>query len=69
MKVENWNGHAIRFVERNGEWWAVLKDVCDALGLQANLTARRLDNGVLSKHTLAPQPLLAGYLNRKDVTA
>jgi hypothetical protein len=32
MKVENWNGHAIRFVERSGEWWAVAKDVAAALG-------------------------------------
>jgi prophage antirepressor-like protein len=23
MRVENWNGHAIRFVEKDGEWWAV----------------------------------------------
>lgn len=34
MKVEIWAGHSIRFVERDGEWWAVLKDVCDALGLR-----------------------------------
>jgi prophage antirepressor-like protein len=32
MKAENWNGHAIRFVERGGEWWAVAKDVAEALG-------------------------------------
>lgn len=30
MKTEIWNGYPIRFVEKNGEWWAVLKDVCDA---------------------------------------
>lgn len=33
MKVENWCGHDIRFVEINGEWWAILKDICDALRL------------------------------------
>jgi hypothetical protein len=22
MKVENWNGHGIRFVDKDGEWWA-----------------------------------------------
>lgn len=32
MKTENWNNHEIRFVEHNGEWWAVAKDVASALG-------------------------------------
>ena len=31
-KTENWNGHNIRFVWHNGEWWAVAKDISDALG-------------------------------------
>ncbi|HEL1810830.1 TPA: phage repressor protein [Streptococcus suis] len=34
MKIENWNGYDIRFVDRNGDWWAVAKDVTDALGLK-----------------------------------
>ena len=34
MKIENWNGYDIRFVEKNGEWWAVAVDVCLALGLK-----------------------------------
>lgn len=34
MKIENWNGYDIRFVDHNGEWWAVAKDVTDALGIQ-----------------------------------
>jgi prophage antirepressor-like protein len=34
MKVEDWNGHSIRFVERSGEWWAVAKDVCEALDIE-----------------------------------
>ena len=33
MKIENWNGYDIRFVDHNGEWWAVAKDVTDALGI------------------------------------
>lgn len=33
MRTENWCGFDIRFVEENGEWWAILKDVCDALDL------------------------------------
>lgn len=33
LKTENWNGHEIRFVEReDGEWWAVAADVATALG-------------------------------------
>lgn len=32
MKTENWNGHDIRFVEVDGEWLAVAKDVATALG-------------------------------------
>lgn len=42
MKVENWCGYDIRFVEINGEWWAILKDICDALGLRTAKVAERL---------------------------
>ena len=31
MRIETWGNHKIRFVERGGEWWAVAKDVADAL--------------------------------------
>lgn len=43
MKVENWCGYDIRFIEHNGEWWAILKDICDALNLRTNDVAQRLD--------------------------
>lgn len=51
MKTETWNGYTIRFVEKNGEWWAVLKDVCDALelrtdGVKARLNVNHISNGV-----------------------
>ncbi|MDU5598536.1 MAG: BRO family protein [Lachnospiraceae bacterium] len=42
----------MRFVEKDGEWWAVLKDVCDALGLKAKKVRERLEKEVLSKGTL-----------------
>lgn len=32
MKIERWNGHKIRFVYVNNEWYAVAKDVAEALG-------------------------------------
>jgi prophage antirepressor-like protein len=32
LKNEDWNGHHIRFVWHDGEWWAVAKDVADVLG-------------------------------------
>ena len=48
MKIENWSGHEIRFVEVKGEWWAVLKDVCDALGLKTKYVVERLDDEVVS---------------------
>ena len=34
MKVETWNGYKIRFVLKDGEWWAVANDVCDALAIK-----------------------------------
>lgn len=43
MKVENWCGYDIRFIEIDGEWWAILKDICDALNLRTNDVAQRLD--------------------------
>lgn len=52
MKIEKWNGYSIRFVEKDGEWWAVLKDVCAALGIGSREVHRRLSDDVLSKHVI-----------------
>ncbi len=49
MRVENWRGYDIRFVEVNGEWWAVLKDICDALNLKTWKIAQRLHPSMLEK--------------------
>ncbi len=51
MKTEIWNGYPIRFVEKNGEWWAVLKDVCDALGLKTYDVSRKIKD-MVSTHNL-----------------
>lgn len=52
IKIEKWCNHEIRFVEKDGEWWAVLKDVCNALGLDTRMTSRRLEKDVLFRHPL-----------------
>ena len=49
MKIEYWNGYQIRFIEIKGEWFAVLKDVCDALGLRSKKTVERLEDEVLKR--------------------
>lgn len=49
MRVENWCGFDIRFIEVNGEWWAILKDICDALCLRTDKVSQRLDSDMLIK--------------------
>ena len=49
MRTESWCGHDIRFVEVNGEWYAILKDICDALDLRTDKVASRLDPDMLER--------------------
>lgn len=49
MRIEKWAGHNIRFVDVNGEWYAVLKDVCDALDLRVDGVTPRLTNDMLTE--------------------
>lgn len=63
MKIENWDDHEIRFVEVEGEWWAVLSDIAQALSLDTRKLNQRLDDDVLSKY-----PILDS-LNRKQLTS
>ena len=49
MRTESWCGHDIRFVEVDGEWWAILKDICDALDLRTDKVASRLDPDMLER--------------------
>lgn len=49
IKVENWCGHKIRFIEQDGEWWALLKDICDALELRTFKIAQRLDPDMMTR--------------------
>lgn len=49
MRTENWYGHEIRFVEIDGEWYAILKDICDALKLRTDKIASRLNPEMLER--------------------
>lgn len=49
MKTESWCGHDIRFVEVNGEWLAILKDICDALNLRSKDISQRLDPDMMER--------------------
>lgn len=48
-RVETWCGYDIRFIEVNGEWYAILKDICDALDLRTDKVASRLDPDMLER--------------------
>ena len=50
LKIENWNGYQIRFIEiGTDDWWAVAKDVSDALGFSdSRQMTRYLDEDELS---------------------
>lgn len=43
IRIENWCGYDIRFVEHEGSWYAVLKDICDALDLRTDKVKLRID--------------------------
>lgn len=43
IRIENWCGHNIRFVEHEGAWYAVLKDICDALDLRTAKVKDRIE--------------------------
>lgn len=53
IKIENWNGHDIRFVEYNSEWWAVAVDVTNALSLKQTTRAlSKLKDGVTTSKVI-----------------
>lgn len=49
IRVEKWCGYDIRFVNIKGNWYAVLKDLCDALNLKTKHITERLDADMLEK--------------------
>ena len=53
IKVEEWLGNEIRFVEVNGEWWAVAGDVAKALGYRdAPTMTRNIDDEDKGAHNV-----------------
>ncbi len=65
MRTENWCGHDIRFVDLNGEWWAILKDICDALNLRTFKVSQRLDPDTLTKVNVEVIPKVPKKLQNK----
>lgn len=61
MRTEKWAGFDIRFVESDGEWWAVLKDICDALGLKTFKVAQRLDPNMLDRVSVPVSDIPSKY--------
>lgn len=49
MRTENWCGYDIRFIEINGKWYAILKDICDALKLRAKDVSQRISPNMLER--------------------
>lgn len=53
LKIFNYNDNDVRTVQKDGEPWFVLKDVCQVLGLSdTNKTAERLDSDELTRTKL-----------------
>lgn len=66
MRTENWCGYDIRFVEINGEWWAILKDICDALGLKTFKISQRLDPSMLERVAVETDSSVPSSYGTKD---
>ena len=48
-RIETWNGYDIRFVNLDGDWYAVLKDICDALKLNTFDVSRRIPESCMER--------------------
>lgn len=67
MRTENWCGHDIRFVEIDGDWWAILKDICDALNLRTAAIAQRLSPEMLERVLIDMSDVSSNDLRCKPV--
>ena len=66
FRTENWCGHDIHFVEINGEWWAILKDICDALNLHTFKISQRLDPSMLERVAVETESSVPSRYDSKD---
>ena len=61
-KIEIWNNHPIRFVEHNGEWWAVAKDIAEALDYSsAKDMLRQVDRNEIAGIVINPESIGNGH--------
>lgn len=61
IKIESWCGYNIRFIEIDGEWWAVLKDICDALDLKTFKVSQRLDPKMMTRAKVEASDIPSKY--------
>lgn len=47
IRTEKFNGYNIRYLENNGEWYAVLNDICSALEIEIDLAKETLPKEAL----------------------
>lgn len=65
IKEQVWEGYTIRFIYAKGEWWAVLKDMCDALNLDPRNIPRRLDVDMLLKVPIKSSNVYSTHVRSK----
>lgn len=64
LKVFDYNSMQVRMVEKNGEPWFVLKDVCEVLDLRnATMIANRLENDEVTKLNLGGRVGITNVIN------
>ena len=66
IRVESWCGCDIRFVEVNGEWYAILKDICDALGLKTFKVSQRLDPDMMIRVQVEGERIRPSKYNKEN---
>lgn len=68
-KTQYWQGYSIRFVNVNGEWMAILKDICDALGLRTNDVAQRISADMLERILVEERPDIFPKVDRSNTVS
>lgn len=69
MRTETWYGHEIRFVEINGEWYAILKDICDALNLRSKDVSQRISPDMLERVNVSSKVDMPSKYTNSGATA